>query len=86
MQSCAGESNDWPQIACASYRLLGEYCYRNGLNPRQVRWLHELRHLNGLRGKVILVETSHDFPWGFLALLRQRHADGLVEIEDGFLP
>lgn len=73
---------DDPQVACATYRVLQEYCYRQRLSPRRVRWLHEESDLRAVRGKVTLVLSPHDFPRGFLAALRRLADDGLVEVEE----
>lgn len=70
-----------PKIACASYKVLQEYCWQQELNPRRVTWLHEVQHLRGLRGKVTLVLSPHDFPPGFMSFLDVLEKDGLIEIE-----
>lgn len=68
-------------VAAPSVRVFEEYCYQHGLNPRRTHYLHELRHLRGLRGRVALVTGPGSFPQGFIAQLSQMELGGLVQVD-----
>jgi len=69
-------------VAAPSVRVFEEYCYRHDLNPRRTHYLHELRHLRGLRGRVVLVTGPGFFPPGFIVQLSQMELDGLVQVAE----
>jgi len=76
-----------PPVACPTWRDHERYCMREGIDSRFTTRIWEPRHLNGLRGKVILVITAGAFPAGFMDALLSRESDGLIEIERvSFLP
>jgi len=70
-----------PHIACPTWRELDRYCAARGLDSRQAPWIWEPRHLNGLRGRVVLIVSISPFPPGFMDALLAREADGLIEVE-----
>lgn len=69
-------------VAAPSVRVFEEYCYQHDLNPRRTRYLHEARHLRGLRGHVVLVTAPGSFPPGFITGLSQMELDGLVQVDE----
>jgi hypothetical protein len=69
-------------VAAPSFRVFQEYCYRHDLNPNRTRHLWDLRHLRGLRGRVVLITGPGTFPPGFAVCLSQMELDGLVRIEE----
>jgi hypothetical protein len=70
-----------PHIACPTWRELDIYCARHGLDSRQAPWIWETRHLNGLRGQVVLIMSITPFVIGFMDALLAREADGLIEVD-----
>jgi len=68
-------------VAAPSIRAFRKYCYDHDLSPNRTRYLHELLHLQGLRGRVVLATGPGRFPPGFIARLSQMELYGLVQVE-----